>query len=170
MNSRPQANEYASYYGKYINLVPEGNILEILSDQIQSVEKLFSRITEEKSKFRYAEGKWSIRELLGHITDTERVFAYRALRFSRNDKTALPGFEQDDFVPNSNHDNVLLKNLVEEFILVRKSNIKLFESFTDEMWLRTGTASENTMSVRAVAFNLAGHLIHHTNVLKEKYL
>ena len=170
MNSRPQANEYASYYGKYINLVPEGNILEILSEQIQFVEKLFSKITEEKSKFRYAEGKWSIRELLGHITDTERVFVYRALRFSRNDKTALPGFEQDDFVPNSNHDNVLLKNLVEEFILVRKSNIKLFESFTDEMWLRTGTASENTMSVRAVAFNLAGHLIHHTNVLKEKYL
>ncbi|MDP2039180.1 MAG: DinB family protein [Ignavibacteria bacterium] len=170
MNSRPQANEYASYYGKYINLVPEGNILEILSDQIPSVEKLFSRITEEKSKFRYAEGKWSIRELLGHITDTERVFAYRALRFSRNDKTALPGFEQDDFVPNSNHDNVLLKDLVEEFILVRKSNIKLFESFTDEMWLRTGTASENTMSARAVAFNLAGHLIHHSNVLKEKYL
>lgn len=170
MNARPQANEYASYYGKYVNLVPEGNILEILSDQILSVEKLFSGITEEKSKFRYSEGKWSIRELLGHITDTERVFAYRALRFSRNDKTALPGFEQDDFVPNSNHTNVLLKDLVEEFVLVRKSNIKLFESFTDEMWLRTGTASENTMSARAVAFNLAGHLIHHSNVLKEKYL
>lgn len=170
MNSRPQASEYASYYGKYINLVPEGNILEILSDQILSVEKLFSAITEEKSKFRYEEGKWSIRELLGHITDTERVFAYRALRFSRNDKTSLPGFEQDDFVPNSNHDNVLLKNLVEEFILVRKSNIKLFELFTDEMWLRTGTASGNAMSARAVAFNLAGHLIHHSNVLKEKYL
>ena len=111
-----------------------------------------------------------IRELLGHIIDTERVFAYRALRFSRNDKTALPGFEQDDFVPNSNHDNVLLKDLVEEFTLVRKSNLKLFASFTDEMWLRIGTASENAMSVRAVAYNLAGHVIHHTNVLKEKYL
>lgn len=170
MNARPLANEYAAYYEKYVSRVPEGNILETLNEQITATQKVFGEISEEKSKFRYADGKWSIRELLGHIIDTERVFAYRALRFSRNDKTALPGFEQDDFVPNSNHDNVLLKDLVEEFILVRKSNLKLFASFTDEMWLRIGTASENAMSVRAVVYNLAGHVIHHTNVLKEKYL
>ena len=170
MNARPLANEYAAYYEKYVSRVPEGNILETLNEQITATQKVFGEISEEKSKFRYADGKWSIRELLGHIIDTERVFAYRALRFSRNDKTALPGFEQDDFVPNSNHDNVLLKDLVEEFTLVRKSNLKLFASFTEEMWLRIGTASENAMSVRAVAYNLAGHVIHHTNVLKEKYL
>jgi hypothetical protein len=170
MNSRPQANEYASYYEKYVSLVPDGDILEILNEQITATQKIFGEISEEKSKFRYAEGKWSVRELLGHIIDTERVFAYRALRFSRNDKTALPGFEQDDFVPNSNHHNVLLKDLLEEFVFVRKSNIKLFSTFTKEMWSRIGTASENKMSVLALAYNLAGHVIHHSKVVKEKYL
>ncbi len=170
MNSRPQAGEYAPYYEKYISLVPEGNIIEILAEQITTAEKLFGEITEEKSKFRYSKDKWSIQEVLGHIIDTERIFAYRALRFSRNDKTALPGFEQDDFVPNSNQDNVLLKDLLEELLLVRKANLKMFASFSDEMWSRVGIACDNAMSVRALAYNLAGHLTHHISVIKEKYL
>ncbi|MFA7420457.1 MAG: DinB family protein [Melioribacteraceae bacterium] len=170
MNSRPQTGEYAPYYRKYVNLVPEGSILKILNEQVSAAEKFFGEISEEKSKLRYAENKWSIREVLGHIIDTERIFAYRALRFSRNDKTTLPGFEQDDFVPNSNHDNTLLNDLVEEFILVRKANLKMFASFSDEMWIRIGIASENAMSVRALAYNLAGHFIHHIAVVEEKYL
>jgi len=170
MISRPLKTEYAAYYDKYVSKVPQGDLMEILSAQLTSAENLFGGITEEKSKYRYAEGKWSIREVLGHIIDTERIFAYRALRFSRNDKTALPGFEQDDFVPNSNHDNTLLKDLLEEFILVRKANLKMFASFSYEMWTRIGIASENAMSVRALAYNLAGHFIHHVAVVEEKYL
>ncbi|MEW6654583.1 MAG: DinB family protein [Bacteroidota bacterium] len=170
MNTKPNVSEYAPYYGKYISLVPDGNILEILAGQNEFINNFFSGIEEEKSAYKYAEGKWSIREVLGHIIDTERIFAYRALRISRNDKTALPGFEQDDYVPYSNHDNTLLKNLTEEFVLVRKGNLKLLETFTDEMWIRTGTASGNTISVKAAVYVLAGHPIHHINVLKEKYL
>lgn len=170
MISRPLETEYAAYYGKYIGKVPQGDLIEILSQQIARAENIFGGITEEKSKYRYAEGKWSIREVLGHILDTERIFAYRALRISRNDKTALPGFEQDDFVPYSNHENILLKDILEEFLLVRKANLKMFESFNDEMWTRIGTASGNPVSVRAIAYILAGHFIHHAAVIEEKYL
>lgn len=170
MNTKPNVSEYAPYYGKYIGLVPDGNILDILVEQNEFINNFFSEISEEKSTYRYAEGKWSIREVLGHIIDTERIFAYRALRISRNDKTALPGFEQDDYVPNSNHANTSIKNLTEEFVLVRKANLKLFESFTDEMWMRTGTASGNPVSVKAAVYVLAGHPIHHINVIKERYL
>lgn len=170
MISRPLETEYATYYDKYVSKVPQGDLIEILSAQIARAESIFGDITEEKSKYRYAEGKWSIREVLGHILDTERIFAYRALRISRNDKTALPGFEQDDFVPYSNHENILLKDILEEFLLVRKANLKMFESFNDEMWTRIGTASGNPVSVRAIAYILAGHFIHHTAVIEEKYL
>ncbi len=169
MNIKPNANEYGSYYERYILLVPDGNILDILSKQNDQVKVFFNEISEEISQYRYAEGKWSIREILGHIIDTERIFSYRALRISRNDKTALPGFEQDDYVPFSNHANTLLKNLVEEFFLLRKANLKLFASFTGEMWMRTGTASENPLSVKAAAYILAGHPLHHINVIKERY-
>lgn len=170
MIEKPTPNEYKAYYGNYIGLVPDGNVLEILSNQNEVIANLLGEISEEKSIYRYAENKWSIREVVGHIIDTERIFAYRALRISRNDKAVLAGFEQDDYVPNSNHNNILIKNLAEEFSLVRKANIKLFETFTDEMWLRTGTASGSTVSVRAAVYVIAGHPIHHINVLKEKYL
>lgn len=170
MNIRPNTSEYGSYYGRYINLVPDEDILDIMTKQNEILNAFFNKLTEEKSKYKYAEGKWNIREILGHIIDTERIFAYRALRISRNDKTALPGFEQDDYVPFSNHANTLLKNLSEEFFLLRKANLKLFESFTDEMWMRTGTASENPLSVKAAVYILAGHPMHHLNVIKERYL
>lgn len=170
MNTKPNVNEYAPYFGKYITLVPEGDIIEILSEQNNFMNNFFSGISEEKSTYRYEENKWSIREVLGHIIDTERIFAYRALRISRNDKTALPGFEQDDYVPYSNHANVSLKNLIEEFFLLRQANIKMLESFTDEMWIRTGTASGNPVSVKAAVYVLAGHPLHHINVIKERYL
>lgn len=168
--NRPKPQEYAEYYNQYISKVPEGNILEILENQIELTKKLFSNINEEKSLFRYEENKWSIRELLGHVIDTERIFAYRILRFSRNDKTNLPSFEQNNYVPNSNHNNITLCKLLEEFYAVRKSNLLLFKSFSEEMWNRTGIANNNPATVNAFVYILAGHFIHHINIIEQKYL
>lgn len=167
--NRPNSNELAAYYAKYIELVPEGNILEILQKQIDEMKETLYMVDEEKSKYRYAENKWSIREVIGHLLDGDRIFAYRALRFSRNDKTEIAGFDQNNYVPNSNHHNIPLKTIVEEFELVRKANILLFSSFTDEMWLRSGIANKNNVSVRAIVYIMAGHCKHHLNVIREKY-
>lgn len=168
--NRPNENEYPVYYSNYINLVEDDNIISVLENQIDFVKEFFINISEEKSNFRYAEGKWTIKEVFGHVIDTERIFAYRALRISRNDKTPLPGYDQDLFVQNSNFKNVSLQNLVDEFISVRKSNLMMFKNFSSEMWLNIGTANENLISVRAIAFILAGHLLHHLKIIEQKYL
>lgn len=170
MNYKPNPEDYAAYYGKYIELVEDKNVVYILEEQIDEIKELLKNISEDKSKHRYAEGKWSIREVVGHIIDTERVFAYRALCIARGDEKSLPGFDQDAYAINSNHDNIKLERLEEEFFAVRLSNILLLESFADEMWERTGTANNNKISVKAAAFIIAGHFKHHLNVLKEKYL
>jgi len=161
---------YAVYYDKYIDLVPKGEILNILDNQVKEVIEFISRIDDEKSKFKYAENKWSIREVFGHVLETERIFAYRALRFSRNDKNEIAGSNQTEDMPHSNYENIPLANLLEEFILVRKSNVMLFNTFTKEMWMRTGTANKNLMSVRAITYIMVGHCIHHLNVIRDKYL
>lgn len=168
--NRPNENEYPVYYSNYINLVEDDDIISVLENQIDFVKKFFINISEEKSNFRYAEGKWTIKEVFGHVIDTERIFAYRALRISRNDKTPLPGYDQDLFVKNSKFKNVSLQNLVDEFISVRKSNLKMFKNFSSEMWLNIGTANEKLISVRAIAFILAGHLLHHLKVIEQKYM
>ena len=168
--NRPNENEYPVYYSNYINLVEDDNIISVLENQIDFVKEFFINISEEKSNFRYAEGKWTIKEVFGHVIDTERIFAYRALRISRNDKTPLPGYDQDLFVKNSNFKNVSLQNLVDEFISVRKSNLMMFKNFSSEMWLNIGTANEKLISVRAIAFILAGHLLHHLKVIEQKYM
>jgi len=165
----PQSNEYAEYYGKYILLVKEGNILDTLENQLQNLTDLLSKIDDEKSNFRYAEGKWSVKEVLGHILDTERIFAYRALRISRNDKQPLLSFDENEYINQSNYGNISFKHVVNEFSLVRESNILMFKNFTDEMWLRIGTASNYQVSVRAVAYILVGHAEHHKNILIERY-
>jgi hypothetical protein len=170
MNFKPNPEEYAVYYGKYIDLVENKNIVHILEDQIDELKEFLNPIDEEKSKYRYAEGKWSIREVIGHIIDTERIFAYRALCIARADKNALPGFDQDYYVVNSNHHDIKIERLEEEFFAVRLSNILLFETFSEEMLSRTGIANNNKLSVKAASFIIAGHFKHHLNVLKEKYL
>lgn len=167
--NRPNENEFAPYYKRYIDLVPDGDIISIMIEQQKDVEDILSSIDEETSKFRYAENKWSVREVIGHVIDGERIFAYRALRFSRNDKTELPGFNQDNFMLNSIYHNVPIKNLLEEFILLRKANILMLQSFTEEMWNRTGIANNNFATVKAIAYLSVGHCKHHLNVLKEKY-
>lgn len=167
---RPNQDEYAPYYHQYIKDVSQIDIIEYLAQQLDEAVKLFSGISESKSSFRYAEDKWSIKEVLGHIMDAERIFAYRALCISRNDKNNLPGFDENDFIRNSNYSALLTKDILEEFAALRQSNLKMFKNFSEEMWTRKGMANKNQVTVRAIAYILAGHALHHLNVLRERYL
>lgn len=168
--TKPTATEYADYYDIYVSLIDSDNILAVLNRQISDFSKLLSEIPEEKGVFRYAEGKWSINELVGHLIDTERIMAYRALRFSRNDKTDLEGFDQDPYIENSDFDGCKLSDLAQQFKVVRQSNIFMFEGLASEAWDRSGKASGSDISVRALAYIIAGHELHHVNILKERYL
>lgn len=170
MTARPAIGEFAPYYGKYIALVAGNDILAALGQQLDATLVVLRGVTEERGNRRYEPGKWSIKEVLGHLIDAERIFAYRALRIARNDKTPLPGFEQDDYVASANFDASALADLTAEFKLVRRSNLAMFGQFSDEAWLRHGTASENPVSVRALAYIIAGHELHHLNLLQSRYL
>ena len=168
--NRPEKEEYAEYYETYISLVEEIDIVSALENQIDELNNLFSAISEEKADFRYAEGKWSIKELLGHLTDGERFFSYRALRISRADKTPMEGFEQDGYIENSNFNSMKLSDLLAEFSHLREANLIFFKNLTDEAWLRTGTASDMPFSVRALAYISVGHIRHHADILRQRYL
>jgi hypothetical protein len=170
MITKPSQSEYAVYYHKYIQLVPEGNIINILNQQLVECENFFSSINEEKSLFKYAENKWNIREILGHVIDTERIFIYRALRFSRKDPQALLSFDENSYSENSNYKFLLLAEIWKEFSFLRNSNILMFKGFTDEMWALKGIASGNEVTVRTIPYLVAGHFIHHQNVIMERYL
>lgn len=167
---RPEATEYAPYYDKYISLITDGDILTSLGQQLDQTLALLGSISEEQANFRYAPDKWSIKEVVGHLIDTERIFAYRALRFARNDATSLQGFEQDDYIRNASFDNYTLNDLASEFAHVRRSNLSLFKHLDEEAWKRKGKASDNEVSVRALAYIIAGHELHHMAVLRSKYL
>ncbi|MEW6701774.1 MAG: DinB family protein [Bacteroidota bacterium] len=167
---QPNKDEYAAYYQTYVEKVPEGNIIKILKKQTNEVKKLFKNVSKKKSLFRYSPEKWSVREVLGHIIDTERIFAYRALRFARSEQKDLPAFDENEYIRQSNYHVIKLANLVDEFCALRKSNLLMLKNFSDEMWLRKGTANNNSFTVRAMAYIMAGHVNHHLNVLREKYL
>ncbi len=166
----PEPTEYLPYYGKYISLVPKAAILETLQQQNRDTLTLLRGLSEEQGAHCYAPGKWSIKEVVGHIIDTERIFAYRALRFSRNDKKELEGFDQDPYVQFGNFDNCTLNELVDEFDCVRHSTLYLLRHLSDEAWTRRGVASDAEVSVRALAYIIAGHELHHERILREKYL
>jgi uncharacterized damage-inducible protein DinB len=168
--TRPEAHEYASYYEKYVSLVPDGDVVDTLGQQLEGTLSTLRGITDEQADSRYAEGKWSIKELLGHIIDTERIFGYRALRFARNDQTPLSGFEQDDYVQSAGFGERSLSDLAEEFEHVRRANLSLFRHLDTEAWARHGEASDNLVSVRALAHIIAGHETHHMRILRERYL
>ena len=170
MPKRPEKDEYAEFYANYVSLVEETDVVSALRNQLNDLRKLLAEFSGEQEDFRYAKDKWSVKELLGHIIDGERVFSYRALRISRGDKTPLASFEENSYVAGSNFSNSNLADLIEEFTLLRASNVLLFKNLTDEAWLRTGTASDATISVRALAFIMVGHVSHHTNILRERYL
>lgn len=168
--NRPEPNEFAPFYAGYVSLVSETDVVTALQNQIADIENLFDGIAEEKGDYAYAENKWTIKELLGHIIDGERVFSYRALRISRNDKTPLAGFEENFYVANSNFKNRTLADLIKEFSLLRRSNVIFFQNLSGEAWSRAGIASDAEISVRALAFIMVGHVRHHFNVLSERYL
>ena len=167
---RPNSTEYAEFYSGYVSLVPETDVLKVLREQIEIVRNLVSSIAEEQELFRYAPEKWSIREMMGHINDGERVFSFRAYTFARGDEAALPGFDENDYVRQSNFDQTPLQDLLAEFIALRQSNIMMLEHLKKEDWERVGVASENLITVRAIVWIMAGHVRHHLNILTERYL
>ena len=169
-STRPASGEYAEYYDRYISLVPEGDIVATLEKQFETTLALLGGIDETHANKRYAPGKWSIKELVGHLIDSERVFAYRALRFARNDQTPLSGFEQDDYVRSGGFDDRAMADLAEEFEHVREANIILFGSFAPEAWSLRGPANDVEVSVRALVYIIAGHEAHHIQVLQTRYL
>jgi len=169
MNTRPEPTEYAAYYGKYISLVPDGDILALLEQQWRGTNSLLSAVSEAQAEYRYAPEKWSVKQVVGHLTDSERIFAYRALRISRNDTTPIEGFEQDDYVRYGAFETCKMTDLVEDFAGVRRATLSLFRRLDAEAWQRRGTANRNEVTVRALAYISAGHELHHVAILKDKY-
>lgn len=171
MNSNElPVNEYSKFNASYIQALENVELFEELEISLHSFIKFVQNIPLDKFDYSYAEGKWTIKEIIQHIIDTERIFAYRALRISRNDKTPLPGFEENDYVANTDAKSRSIQDLLTEFSAVRHSNLLMFKSFSDEQMARIGTASENTISVRAIGFILIGHQKHHQKVFEERYL
>jgi hypothetical protein len=168
--ARPASDEYAPYYEKYVSLVAAGDIVETLERQSADTLALLRSVPEDRAGMSYEPGKWSVKELVGHVIDTERVFSHRALRFARGDQTPLPGYEQDDYVRAANFDARTLSSIAGEFERVRAATVALLRSFDQEAWARRGTANDNEVSVRALAHILAGHELHHINILRERYL
>ncbi|HVO56877.1 MAG TPA: DinB family protein [Dongiaceae bacterium] len=170
MPGRPQPSEYAPYYEKYISLVTATDIVSALEAQRLLTSQLLGARSEREGNFRYAPGKWTVKEVVGHMNDAERVFSYRALRIARGDKTPLPGFEQDDYVKTAGSNERSLADLAEEFVMIRNASIALFRAFSADAWIQTGTASGNPITARALAYIVAGHELHHRRILEEKYL
>jgi uncharacterized damage-inducible protein DinB len=166
---RPQPGEYAPYYDRYISLVQETDVIGVLEQQVAVTVAALAVLPESAGDFRYAPGKWSVKEVLGHINDTERIFAYRALRIARNDQTPLAGFEQDDYVRWGSFVARRLDDLVEEFAAIRETTLALLRGLDEAAWSRRGIASQNEVTVRALAYMIAGHELHHRRILQEKY-
>jgi hypothetical protein len=167
---RPAETEHLPYYSKYISLVPEGDIVETLARQSQETCSLLRTIPPTKADHRYAPDKWTIKEVVGHVIDGERVFAYRALRFARADTTELAGFEENDYVANGSFNDTTLEKLANEFDYLRRANVLFFKHLNDDAWQRRGTANGAEVSVRALAYIIAGHELHHVKLLKTLYL
>ncbi|MFN0149758.1 MAG: DinB family protein [bacterium] len=167
---KPEPGECAPYYRGYVDQVPETDVIAILEDQIALRAQLLAQLSDEKARFRYADGKWSIKEIVGHLSDAERIFAYRALRIARGDATPLSGFEQDDYVAATNFDRRPFPELLDELDTVRRASLSLFRSLTDDELMRKGTASDNPFVARVIPFIIAGHEIHHIRILRERYL
>ncbi|MBM7621012.1 hypothetical protein JOC95_002885 [Bacillus tianshenii] len=170
MLKRPLENEYPSYYNNYLKLVPSGNLLEILEEQLTEAVTLFSGLSEEQGSIAYASGKWTVKEVIGHMIDTERIMSYRLLRISRGDKSPLAGFSEEDYAFEGKFTQRLLTELVEELQTVRKSTISLLRGIPEYAWPRSGTANELPVTAQAVAFIIAGHWIHHMRIIEERYL
>jgi hypothetical protein len=166
---RPSATEYASFYAGYVELVPEEDVLPVLEGQIAVLRRLAETLPADRSGHRYASGKWSVREVIGHMTDVERIFAYRALRIGRGDQTPLPGFDENAYMEKSGFDRRTLEDLVEELIHVRQATLALLRHLDNDAWARVGSANNAPVSVRGLAYVTAGHFRHHLTVLRDRY-
>jgi hypothetical protein len=167
--ARPQAGEYAPYYDRYVSLVQGNDILVTLDEQRRQTMLLLCARSDADGNFRYAPDKWTAKEVLGHVCDTERVFAYRALRIARADQTPMEGFEQDDYVRNGPFANCPLAELIEDYIAVRRATLTLLRNLDEAAWMRRGSANKNEVSVRGLAYIIAGHELHHRSILEQKY-
>ena len=167
---RPQPGEYAPYYDRYISLVPGNDILAALDEQRRQMLLLLSGRSAADGDLRYAPEKWSVKEVVGHLNDTERIMSYRALRIARGDATPIEGFEQDDYVRNGPFARRPLEDLIEDYIAVRRATVSLFRNLDEPAWIRRGVANKNEVTVRALAYIIAGHELHHRRILEEKYL
>lgn len=166
---RPGPDEYDDSYAGYIARLPEGDLVAILGDQHEGFRKLLADVTPEKADYAYAPGKWTVKEVVGHLGDTERILSYRALRIARGDKTPLAGFEENDYVPAADFGSRSLGGLLEEFQATRRATVALFDGLQADAWARRGTASGSGISVRALACIIAGHELHHRALLRERY-
>lgn len=167
---RPEAGEYASYYSPYIELVPAGGLIGILERQLQETRGLLSGLSEEAAEFAYAPGKWTVKEVVGHLIDAERIFSYRILRIGRGDETALSGFEENSYVAAAGFGRRSLSDLLAEFDLVRRGSLHLLRHLPEEGWARRAPVNDEDLSARAQVCITAGHELHHRSILEERYL
>ena len=166
----PDASEYAPFYSGYVSRVPPGDIIALLESQIEDTLQLFNDLSDEDAAFRYAPGKWSIKQIVGHMIDSERVFVFRALSFSRNESKPLPGYDQDEYTQAANFDQRRWQGLLDEFRIVRRATVLFLRGLDEAMMERTGVANDVDFTVRALAYIIAGHERHHVHVLRERYL
>jgi hypothetical protein len=167
---RPQENEFPPYAKVYVNQVYSDDVVQVLAEQIAKTLALLQSIGEERSMLAYAPGKWTVRQVIGHMSDTERIFAYRALCIARGDTAPLPGFEQDQYVPNAGSNERSLRDLLQEFVVVREATLALLRGLPGKAWDRFGTTSGSSTSVRGLVFTIAGHELHHYKIFQERYL
>lgn len=167
--NRPTESEYAPYYESYVARVTEDEILPAMRSQVDALDVLLDRVAPERETYAYAEGKWSIRQLIGHLIDGERVFGYRALCIARGETQNLPGFDEKAYMPNAPYESINLEDLLSEFRLVRLSNIAMLRNLDEAAWARMGMANDAPVSVRALAYIMVGHVRHHMGVLGERY-
>jgi hypothetical protein len=170
MIKRPESSEFATNYTGYIQRVPDGDLPTLLTDQLEETLLLVRGLSEEEAGFRYAPEKWSIKQILGHLADTEHIMSYRLLRIARGDKTPLPGFEEDDYVKGADFDSSTLGDLLANLSIVRTATLSLLKSLTPAAYLRLGTVNGNVISARALVYIIAGHELHHRSVLIDRYL
>lgn len=168
-SSRPSPTEYAPYFKRYIDLVSESDFTTVLAGQPAEYGALLGKLSQQQAGFRYAPGKWSIREVVGHVIDAERVFGYRALCIARGETVSLPSFDENAYAARSSHDAVALEKLLEELAQVRRGHLALFEHMDQAAWERTGVVNQNAISVRGLAYIMTGHARHHAGILNERY-
>ena len=168
--SRPEPTEYDPYYERYISLVPEDDVINVLAHQRKELSHMFHGVSDSVGALAYQEGKWTVKEVLSHLIDGERMFAYRVFRIARGDKTPIEGFEQDGYIENSHANRRSISDLLEEFKLLRKANVMFFRNLKPDDWTRVGIANNVEISVRSLAWIMAGHIRHHATILKERYL